>query len=70
VRLFKATLGGDHIVRGFCNADIRASPFGTPHKASESPPITVALDVPFHGIATADTNSVNIDMYSWRTLAH
>jgi hypothetical protein len=35
VRLFKAVLDGDHIVRGFRNADIRAPLFGIPKKDQE-----------------------------------
>ena len=35
VRLFKAVLDGDHIARGFRNADIRAPLFGTLQKAKE-----------------------------------
>jgi hypothetical protein len=35
VRLFKAILDGDHIARGFRNADIRVPLFGTPKKVSE-----------------------------------
>src|SRR5438270_4039647 len=35
VRLFKAVLDGDHIARGFRNADIREPLFGVPRKASE-----------------------------------
>ena len=33
VQLFKAILNGDHIARGFRNADIRALLFGTPRKS-------------------------------------
>jgi hypothetical protein len=35
VRVFKAVLDGDHIARGFRNADIRAPLFGIPRKADE-----------------------------------
>jgi hypothetical protein len=35
VRLFKAILDGDHIARGFRNADIRAPLFGIPNKVDE-----------------------------------
>ena len=35
VRLFRAVLDGDHIARGFRNADIREPLFGIPQKASE-----------------------------------
>ena len=35
VRLFKAILDGDHIARGFRNADIRAPLFGIQHKDAE-----------------------------------
>ena len=35
VRLFQAILDGDHISRGFRNADIRTPLFGTPKKADE-----------------------------------
>jgi hypothetical protein len=35
VRLFKAVLDGDHIARGFRNADIRAPLFGIPKKDNE-----------------------------------
>jgi hypothetical protein len=35
VRLFKAVLDGDHIARGFRNADIRAPLFGTQQKVDE-----------------------------------
>ena len=35
VLVFKAVLDGDHIARGFRNADIRAPLFGTPQTAAE-----------------------------------
>ena len=35
VRLFKAVLDGDHVARGFRNADIRAPLLGIPKKAAE-----------------------------------
>jgi hypothetical protein len=35
VKLFQAILDGDHIARGFRNADVRVPLFGTPKKADE-----------------------------------